>query len=83
MIKTVVRFLWLFEPQRRTKDNKRLRYYRDFDSGSNQRLMVSSVIYLIGKKSRHKISSVKKFVTGKIIRHFLRANFFAWLSENN
>ena len=40
------------------------------------------------KKSRHKISSVKKivgknFVTGKIICHFLPAIFFAWLSGNN
>ena len=34
------------------------------------------------KKSRDKISSVKNFVTGKIIRHFLQTNFFAWLSEN-
>ena len=39
------------------------------------------------KKNRRKISSVKKifgkkFVTGKIIRHFLPTNFFVWLSEN-
>ena len=33
------------------------------------------------KKSQHKISSLKNFVTGKIIRHFLATNFFAWLSE--
>ena len=40
------------------------------------------------KKSRHKILSVKKivikhFVTGKINRHFLPKNFFAWLSKNS
>ena len=39
------------------------------------------------KRSRHKISFVKKpslknFVAGRIIRHFLPTNFFAWLSEN-
>ena len=27
-------------------------------------------------------SSIKNFVTGKIIRHLLPTNFFAWLSEN-
>ena len=45
------------------------------------RLRVSKVPYR-KKKSRHKISSVKYFLTGKIIRHFLPTNFFAWLSEN-
>ena len=35
------------------------------------------ITYLIGRKSRHKISSVKNFATGKIIRHFLPTNFFA------
>ena len=45
--------------------------------------------YLIGRKKpgikfrRYKKLSVKNFVTGKMIRHFLWANFFAWLSENN
>ena len=34
------------------------------------------------KKCRHKISSVKNFVTDKIIRHFFPTNFLAWLSEN-
>ena len=39
------------------------------------------------KKSWHKILSVKKppvkkFVTGKIIRHFSETKFFDWLSEN-
>ena len=38
-------------------------------------------------KIRHKIrqskkSSVKNFVIGKTIRHFLPSIFFAWLSEN-
>ena len=39
----VVRFIWLFEPQRIAKGNKRLRYYRDLDSDSNQHLLVSNV----------------------------------------
>ena len=34
------------------------------------------------KKRRHNNSPLKNFVTGKIIRHFLPTNFFAWLSEN-
>ena len=39
--------------------------------------------YLTGRrKSRHKISSVKNLVTGKIIRHFLPNKFFAWQSGN-
>ena len=39
----VVRFIWLFEAQRIAKGNKRLRYYRDLDSDSNQHLLVSNV----------------------------------------
>ena len=39
----VVRFISLFEAQRIAKGNKRLRYYRDLDSDSNQHLLVSNV----------------------------------------
>ena len=52
-------------------------------------LVAASTFYLPYRKKevgikfcRWKKSSVKNYITGKIIRHFLPPNFFAWLSEN-
>ena len=41
-----------------------------------------SLVVITTALRRHIISSVKNFVTGKIIRHYLPTIFFAWLSEN-
>ena len=41
-----------------------------------------SLTIMLWYQEEHKKSSVKTFVTGKIIRHFLPRNFFIWISEN-